>query len=160
VTRWLTHTHLGMGMGVNTYPPVYMGDPMGLFLRRGYGYGVVIPGGYLPIAISWHLLIPAVQNASHGNGAIFFLTTLGRAGHPCSCRWARRSTPTRRSRGRLARRRGAKQYEHPDETIRKELTVDATHRSFAHRVRRIGGSPTAPMSNFPHTGHPRCTMKH
>jgi hypothetical protein len=41
-----------MGMGVNPYPPVYMGDPVGLFLCRGYGYGVVIPGGYLPIAIS------------------------------------------------------------------------------------------------------------
>jgi hypothetical protein len=34
------------------YPPVYMGDPMGLFLCCGYEYGVVIPGGYLPIAIS------------------------------------------------------------------------------------------------------------
>ena len=43
---------MGMGMGVNSYPPVYMGDPVGLFLCRGYGYGVVIPGGYLPIAIS------------------------------------------------------------------------------------------------------------
>src|SRR5688572_15884552 len=43
---------MGMGMGVNPYPLVYMGDPMGLFLCRGYGYGVVIPGGYLPIAIS------------------------------------------------------------------------------------------------------------
>jgi hypothetical protein len=41
-----------MGMGVNSYPPVYMGDPMRLFLCRGYGYGVVILGGYLPIAIS------------------------------------------------------------------------------------------------------------
>jgi hypothetical protein len=41
-----------MGMGVNPYPPVYMGDPMGLFFCRGYGYGVIIPGGYLPIAIS------------------------------------------------------------------------------------------------------------
>jgi hypothetical protein len=48
----VTHTHVGMGMGVNPYPPVYMGDPMGLFFCRGYGYGVVIPGGYLPIAIS------------------------------------------------------------------------------------------------------------
>jgi hypothetical protein len=28
-------------MGVNPYPPVYMGDPVGLFLCRGYGYGVV-----------------------------------------------------------------------------------------------------------------------
>jgi hypothetical protein len=43
---------MGMGMGVNPYPPVYMGDPVGLFLCRGYVYGVVIPGGYLPIAIS------------------------------------------------------------------------------------------------------------
>jgi hypothetical protein len=43
---------MGMGMGVNPYPPVYMGDPMGLFFCRGYGYEVVIPGGYLPIAIS------------------------------------------------------------------------------------------------------------
>jgi hypothetical protein len=52
VTRWVTHTHVGMGMRVNTYPPVYMGDPVGLFFCRGYWYGVVIPGGYLPIAIS------------------------------------------------------------------------------------------------------------
>jgi hypothetical protein len=52
VTRWVTHTHMGMSMGVNPYPQVYMGDPVGLFLCRGYGYRVVIPGGYLPIAIS------------------------------------------------------------------------------------------------------------
>jgi hypothetical protein len=43
---------MGMSMGVNPYPPVYMGDPVELFLCRGYGYGVVIPDGYLPIAIS------------------------------------------------------------------------------------------------------------
>ena len=43
---------MGMGMRVNSYPPVYMGDPMRLFLCRGYGYRIVIPGGYLPIAIS------------------------------------------------------------------------------------------------------------
>jgi hypothetical protein len=43
---------MGMGMGVIPYPPVYMGDRMRLFLCRGYRYGVVIPGGYLPIAIS------------------------------------------------------------------------------------------------------------
>jgi hypothetical protein len=43
---------MGMGMGVNPYPPVYMGNPIGLFLCHGYGYGVVIPSGYLPIAIS------------------------------------------------------------------------------------------------------------
>jgi hypothetical protein len=54
VTRWVTHTHVGIGMGVNSYPPVYMGDPVGLFFCRGYGYGVVIPGRYLSIAISKH----------------------------------------------------------------------------------------------------------
>jgi hypothetical protein len=42
----------GYGYGVNPYPPVYMGDPVGLFLCCGYEYRVVIPGGYLPIAIS------------------------------------------------------------------------------------------------------------
>jgi hypothetical protein len=52
---WVTHTHMGMGMGVNPYPSIYMGDPMGLFLCRGYGYEVVIPGGYLPIAISSYI---------------------------------------------------------------------------------------------------------
>jgi hypothetical protein len=42
----------GYGYGVNPYPPVYMGDPIGLFFCRGYVYGVVIPDGYLLIAIS------------------------------------------------------------------------------------------------------------
>jgi hypothetical protein len=37
------HTHVGMGMGVNPYPLVYMGDPMGLFFCCRYGYEVVIP---------------------------------------------------------------------------------------------------------------------
>jgi hypothetical protein len=45
---------MGMGMGVNPYPLVYMSDPIRLFLCRGYGYGVVIPDEYLPIAISSH----------------------------------------------------------------------------------------------------------
>jgi hypothetical protein len=48
----VTHTHVGMGMGVNPYPPVYMSDPVGLFFCREYGYGIVIPDEYLPIAIS------------------------------------------------------------------------------------------------------------
>lgn len=43
---------MGMGTGVNPYPLVYMGDPVRLFLCHGYGYGIIIPGGYLPIAIS------------------------------------------------------------------------------------------------------------
>jgi hypothetical protein len=42
----------GYGYGINPYPPVYMGDPAELFLCRGYGYGPVIPGEYLAIAIS------------------------------------------------------------------------------------------------------------
>jgi hypothetical protein len=43
---------MGMGIGLNPYPPVYMSDPMGLFFCRMYMYSVVIPSGYLPIAIS------------------------------------------------------------------------------------------------------------
>jgi hypothetical protein len=50
VTRRVTRTHMGMGMGVNLYPLVDMGNPTGLFFYRGYGYEIVIPGGYLPIA--------------------------------------------------------------------------------------------------------------
>jgi hypothetical protein len=42
----------GYGYGVNPYPPVYMGDPIWLFLCRGYMYEALIPGGYLPVAIS------------------------------------------------------------------------------------------------------------
>jgi hypothetical protein len=61
----VTHTHVGMGMGVNPYPLVYMGDPVGLFFCRGYGYGVVIPDGYLPIAISTHVgLVQTLLNGS------------------------------------------------------------------------------------------------
>jgi hypothetical protein len=30
---------MGMGMGVNPYPPVYMGDPMGLFFVVGMSMG-------------------------------------------------------------------------------------------------------------------------
>jgi hypothetical protein len=65
---------MGMGMGVNPYPPVYMGDPVGLFLCRGYGYGVVIPGGYLPIAISrleWAVLQPVLARSSNSHGLFF-----------------------------------------------------------------------------------------
>jgi hypothetical protein len=47
-------------MGVNSYPPADMGDPMGLFFYRGYGYGIVILGGYLPIAISTHGITQAM----------------------------------------------------------------------------------------------------
>jgi hypothetical protein len=62
---------MGMGMGVNPYPPVYMGDPVGLFLCRGYGYGVVRPGGYLPIAISSYVSnVPLVIPRSASEAAV------------------------------------------------------------------------------------------
>jgi hypothetical protein len=56
-----------MGMGVNPYPPVYMGDLMGLFFYHvyGYGYGVLIPGGYLPIVISMCVWCLCIACASH-----------------------------------------------------------------------------------------------
>jgi hypothetical protein len=59
-----------MGMGVNPYPPVYMGDPMRLLFYRGYGYGVVIPDGYLPIAISIHgtVVRNGVEESGGGGG--------------------------------------------------------------------------------------------
>jgi hypothetical protein len=37
VTRWVTHTH--MGMGVNLYLAVDMGDPTGIFESRLEGGG-------------------------------------------------------------------------------------------------------------------------
>jgi hypothetical protein len=52
VTRRVTHTHMIMGMGVNLYPLVDMGDPRRIFFCRGYEYRIVIPSGYLPIVIS------------------------------------------------------------------------------------------------------------
>jgi hypothetical protein len=39
-------------MRVNLYPSVDMVDPMGLFFHRRYVYEIVIPGGYLFIAVS------------------------------------------------------------------------------------------------------------
>jgi hypothetical protein len=47
---------MGMGMGVNPYPPVDMGDLTGLFFVVGYGNEIVISGGYLPIVISKHVV--------------------------------------------------------------------------------------------------------
>jgi hypothetical protein len=63
---------MGMGMGVNPYPPVYMGDPVGLFLCRGYEYGVVIPGGYLPIVAEPPELFQ-LKCLSHASGAVTHL---------------------------------------------------------------------------------------
>jgi hypothetical protein len=38
---------------------------MGLFFYRGYGYGVLIPGGYLPIAISMCVWCLCIACAPH-----------------------------------------------------------------------------------------------
>lgn len=47
----MTHTHMGMGTDVNSYPLVDIGNPISLFFSRGYDYGIVKPGE-LTIAIS------------------------------------------------------------------------------------------------------------
>jgi hypothetical protein len=53
-------------MGVNPYPIVDLGDLTGLFFCRGYVYEIVIPGGYLSIAISsWEQL--GLENESRQN---------------------------------------------------------------------------------------------
>ena len=45
------NTRAGTGMGKILYPRVYMGNPMGIIFFDGYGYGMVIPDGYVPVAI-------------------------------------------------------------------------------------------------------------
>jgi hypothetical protein len=48
----------GYGFGKNFIPVMGMGFLAGVFFLRGYGFGQVIPSGFLPIAIStqvyWH----------------------------------------------------------------------------------------------------------
>jgi hypothetical protein len=44
-------THAGTGMGKILYPRAYMGNPMGRIFY-GYDYGMVLPDGYVPVAIS------------------------------------------------------------------------------------------------------------
>jgi hypothetical protein len=38
-------------MGKILYPRVYMGNPTGRIFFDGYGYGMVLPDGYVPVAI-------------------------------------------------------------------------------------------------------------
>ena len=45
------NTRAGTGMGKILYPRVYMGNPTGRIFFDGYGYGMVLPDGYVPIAI-------------------------------------------------------------------------------------------------------------
>jgi hypothetical protein len=54
-----------VSMKINPYPPVCMDDSIGLFFCRGYVYEIVIPGGYLPIAIYLYL-----TNAIHARTQI------------------------------------------------------------------------------------------
>jgi hypothetical protein len=42
----------GYGFGQNFIPVMGMGFLAGIFFLRGYGFGQVIPSGFLPVAIS------------------------------------------------------------------------------------------------------------
>jgi hypothetical protein len=44
------NTHAGTGMGKILYPRVYMGNPTGRIFFDRYGYGMVLPDGYVPVA--------------------------------------------------------------------------------------------------------------
>jgi hypothetical protein len=44
----------GYGFGQNFIPVMGMGFLAGVFFLRGYGFGQVIPSGFLPVAISMH----------------------------------------------------------------------------------------------------------
>jgi hypothetical protein len=44
----------GYGFGQNFIPVMGMSFLAGVFFLRGYGFGQVIPSGFLPIAISSH----------------------------------------------------------------------------------------------------------
>jgi hypothetical protein len=48
------NTRAGTGMGKILYPRVYMGNPTGRMFFDGYGYGMVLPDGYVPVAIPTH----------------------------------------------------------------------------------------------------------
>jgi hypothetical protein len=45
-------TRAGAGMGNNLYPHAGMGFLMGRIRVSGCGYGMVLPDGFLPVAIS------------------------------------------------------------------------------------------------------------
>jgi hypothetical protein len=68
----------GYGYEVDPYPPVYMSDPVGLFFCRGYGYDVVIPGEYLPIAISMGILVSRSTVITRSFGVTVLLLCIGR----------------------------------------------------------------------------------
>jgi hypothetical protein len=45
------NTCAGTGMGKILYLRVYTGNPTGIIFFDGYGYGMVLPDGYVPVAI-------------------------------------------------------------------------------------------------------------
>jgi hypothetical protein len=45
------NTRAGTGMGKILYPRVYMGNPTGRIFFDGYEYGMVLPDGYVLVAI-------------------------------------------------------------------------------------------------------------
>jgi hypothetical protein len=45
------NTRAGTGMGKILYPRVYMGNLTGRIFFYGYGYGMLLPDGYVPVAI-------------------------------------------------------------------------------------------------------------
>ena len=47
-------THAGTGMGKVFYPCVGTDNLAGKILSRGYGYGIAIPNGCIPVTISRH----------------------------------------------------------------------------------------------------------
>jgi hypothetical protein len=46
-----TRAGTGTGTGKILYPRVYMGNPTGIIFFDGYGYGMVLSDGYVPVAI-------------------------------------------------------------------------------------------------------------
>ena len=67
------NTRAGTGMGKILYPRVYMGNPTGRIFFDGYGYGMVLPDGYVPVAIP--IPIPA-QLHFFCTKLLWFLLTL------------------------------------------------------------------------------------
>jgi hypothetical protein len=47
-------TRSGTGMDTNLYPSAGMGFLTDVFFLRGHGYGLVVPSGYVPVAILTH----------------------------------------------------------------------------------------------------------
>jgi hypothetical protein len=64
---WVPVTRSGTGMGTNLYPSAGTGFLMGVFFLRGHGYGLVVPNGYVPVAILSHNVV------QHGSYALKFV---------------------------------------------------------------------------------------